>query len=268
VQLTRQKPSMSSHINVECITCKRQLTELTQSGQLRHMLACRMDRHNIAIELWLEAAGRVYDSRLADRMWLSERYKTISVVDLAKELECSSHIVSIALKRHEIKRRSRADVRKLAQPQIEATCLTRYGVDAVFKRPDIIAKVTQGFLRDSKGRWISKLNRKAYDVLRAHNISFEPEFILLTNSRLRVYDIRVGKVLIELNGDFWHANPSKYAPNDVIKFPRRPPCFASDLWSRDAQKVGDAIKQGYRVVTLWEQELKLDFERTILNALA
>lgn len=70
------------------------------------------------------------------------------------------------------------------------------------------------------------------------------------------YDIRINdsKMVIEVNGDFWHANPLLYEECDVLKHPGGE-ILASELWEKDIQKKNNAKKYGYDVVYLWETEI-------------
>lgn len=65
-------------------------------------------------------------------------------------------------------------------------------------------------------------------------------------------------LIIECNGDFWHANPTKYKATDTLKFPGKP-ITASELWDRDKKKIDEYHKRGYSVLTLWETDIKQMF---------
>ena len=60
------------------------------------------------------------------------------------------------------------------------------------------------------------------------------------------------KVIIEINGDYWHANPNKYLPTDEISYPGNVKHMVVDVWKRDGKKRSVVEKDGYRVVYLWE----------------
>jgi len=61
-----------------------------------------------------------------------------------------------------------------------------------------------------------------------------------------------GKILIEVNGDFWHANPTKYVATDVLLGD----LTAEKIWLKDKRKVDRATAEGYTVITLWENEIR------------
>ena len=73
----------------------------------------------------------------------------------------------------------------------------------------------------------------------------------------RRYDAHIigTDILIEINGDYWHANPAFYKPGDVLKHPggvKR----VDDIWERDREKSIVADLCGYRVIQIWECEIK------------
>jgi G:T-mismatch repair DNA endonuclease (very short patch repair protein) len=61
------------------------------------------------------------------------------------------------------------------------------------------------------------------------------------------------KLIVEVNGDYWHANPVKFSGDDVIGHKRM---TASQIWKRDAKKVEILRQMGYNVVTVWESDIK------------
>lgn len=146
------------------------------------------------------------------------------------------------------------------------TFLKRYGTKSQFGRSEVRAKVNQSFLIKKNGRYISKLNQRAYSVLKEKKISYEPEFMITSDGRTFSYDLKIGNTLIELNGDHWHANPKRFKANDVVMVPKQT-YLASEQWNRDAHKVDVAKRNGFDVITLWESDLNHDFEGTLISAL-
>lgn len=60
-------------------------------------------------------------------------------------------------------------------------------------------------------------------------------------------------ILIEVQGDMWHANPEKYKDTDLImgKLP------VKYIWDKDARKKKKAEEQGFFVVYIWENEIRI-----------
>jgi G:T-mismatch repair DNA endonuclease (very short patch repair protein) len=62
------------------------------------------------------------------------------------------------------------------------------------------------------------------------------------------YDFKIGNFLIEANGDFWHCNPLLYS---------QPICQTQKHnLINDARKLFFAQQQGYKVIYIWEYDLK------------
>lgn len=72
----------------------------------------------------------------------------------------------------------------------------------------------------------------------------------------RNFDFKIdkSKILIEVNGDFWHANPTLYTGNQELNFPGGK-VKAKSLWENDNNKRLTAEQNGYKVITIWESEL-------------
>lgn len=60
---------------------------------------------------------------------------------------------------------------------------------------------------------------------------------------------------IEFNGDYWHANPSIYEKDTVLKYPNNNIIKASDKWQNDKNRI-DAIKRelGCEILVIWEHD--------------
>lgn len=109
----------------------------------------------------------------------------------------------------------------------------------------------------ANGRY-SKLELSFGVYLDALNIANQHSFSI---GRFQYDYILTGtNILIEINGDFWHANPEKYKASDVLHFPNGHNPTAEDLWKKDKKKIALANKRGYAVITFWESFLKNDDE--------
>lgn len=106
----------------------------------------------------------------------------------------------------------------------------------------------------SKNGCISKLSVIFSDMLKSLNIKFETEFSISYNGSYKKYDFKIGNNLIELNGEFWHANPKKYHSDDILSFPGGK-VIAKDIWNKDKIKKNIAINNGYNILYFWENEI-------------
>lgn len=90
------------------------------------------------------------------------------------------------------------------------------------------------------------------------NIDFQHQFYLNENGKVKyAYDFRLvdTNILLEINGDYWHANPQKYKPEDLIHYPGNKLILAKDVWSKDSKKVEFAASQGYKIVIVWQKDI-------------
>ena len=66
------------------------------------------------------------------------------------------------------------------------------------------------------------------------------------------------KKIIEFFGDYWHANPIKFAANDMIKGK-----VVETIWKHDENKLKALTDAGYQVLIVWESEYNKDKQGTI-----
>jgi galactitol-specific phosphotransferase system IIB component len=67
--------------------------------------------------------------------------------------------------------------------------------------------------------------------------------------------------IIEIFGDFWHANPEKYEPEDIVSIPGTNGIAAITIWHNDAIRLAKINeKNQYEILVLWERDINKDFE--------
>jgi very-short-patch-repair endonuclease len=175
----------------------------------------------------------------------------------------------------------------------KATFLENYGVDNVFKTEKFKTEINKIMLEKygvkrtnnweilteeqkndrikklNSGSNVSNLEKRIGYTLDNLNIKFETQYLINRFS----YDYYINDInlLIEVNGDFWHANPIKYLPDDILPFPKSIEIKAKDLWLKDKRKNELAIKNGFNIVTIWEMDIKnlnsIELEIFLLNKL-
>lgn len=108
---------------------------------------------------------------------------------------------------------------------------------------------------NKKNRTISSLNIKFKNLLDSLQLSYDQEFcIWFDETTPRFYDFKVGNIIFELNGDFWHANPKKYSESDILHFPEKD-ITAKEIWEKDKFKKDLAEQNGYKIVYYWEHQI-------------
>lgn len=101
---------------------------------------------------------------------------------------------------------------------------------------------------------ISKLERNVQQYLIDFNSSLNYKFNKLVPGTSYVADIMINDFLIvEVNGDYWHANPNKYKKDERIKYPGGE-AIAEDQWNKDALRINTFTALGYTVFVVWEND--------------
>ena len=166
-------------------------------------------------------------------------------------------------------------------------CLDTYGVDNNFKSPVIKQKIKNywitnhgvehpseipGFLR--KTFRLTKPHRDVLRMLDDLNVVYETE----TNEYFKAYNPIMGrkfcpvvdiyiptkKLVIEINGCFWHANPKYYKPHDMFNTVYGK-LTAEQIWQRDKIKEEHIINLNYNFETIWDDEINKERVVEILN---
>lgn len=105
---------------------------------------------------------------------------------------------------------------------------------------------------------ISKLEKNVANLLIELSIPFETQFYIKTGKRKwKLYDFKIKNtnLIIEVNGDYWHANPKIYKNLDKIKY-FYGDRIAEDIWGKDEVKKNIAESHGYIVKYIWENDIK------------
>jgi G:T-mismatch repair DNA endonuclease (very short patch repair protein) len=112
----------------------------------------------------------------------------------------------------------------------------------------------------SFGSRTSSLEKKVSQILVQLNIPHEYQFtIKVSNKKRYVYDymLKETNIIIEANGDYWHANPLIYNDDDVFQNMHKQKFItAKEIWELNKIKIDLANKNGHSVVVVWEAELK------------
>lgn len=99
----------------------------------------------------------------------------------------------------------------------------------------------------------SKLEENIGSILKEMGVEITPQYFVNRVS----YDFRIDNTnyLIEVQGNFWHANPKIYSEHDIMKFPLNNRPKAKDIWLKDHKRKENAENYGYKVLYLWEDEI-------------
>lgn len=96
--------------------------------------------------------------------------------------------------------------------------------------------------------------QKLFNVWKSvdHSFLYVPHFFIKSTN----YDFLINDSLIlEVQGDYWHANPRIYVPTDEFQFSYGR-FTAKDVWCKDEKKKQLAIDRGYKICYIWESEMR------------
>lgn len=109
----------------------------------------------------------------------------------------------------------------------------------------------------------SQIESKITNCLDKMNITYTRRFMV----GRKFFDIKINNLLIDVNSDTWHANPSFYKEKDTLKFPFKR-VKVSSIWQRDRVKRELAESYGYKVFYVWESDIKELDDEQVINYLA
>lgn len=115
---------------------------------------------------------------------------------------------------------------------------------------------------------ISAPHRTLSEALVTSGVQHENEVVVYNEHLFSKYkapraDILIdGKLVVEVFGDYYHANPSKYKATDLIsRF--RGKVEAQQIWQEDANRIEKLKLAGYKVLVVWEQTIKQDIQKAL-----
>jgi len=72
-----------------------------------------------------------------------------------------------------------------------------------------------------------------------------------------LYDFLINdSIVLELHGDYWHANPETYLADQIIKYPGNLFMTAQEKWDKDMIKENIAIENGFKYICIWEKDIR------------
>lgn len=100
------------------------------------------------------------------------------------------------------------------------------------------------------GRFQSKLEIRICKIFEELNFSYTRQFHIKGYSHPYDFHLCDSKILIEVNGDYWHANPKIYDENHSVRG-----LTSKQIWERDKKHIERAVKDNYIVISIWEDEM-------------
>lgn len=103
----------------------------------------------------------------------------------------------------------------------------------------------------AKSNRFSKLHKNIINLLDLKNLGFKSECLVSKYFADELNEDR--KIIIEINGDYVHANPKFYKEDDVIKL-LNSRYTAKEKWDSDKNKKEVLESLGYKVLIIWESD--------------
>jgi very-short-patch-repair endonuclease len=156
---------------------------------------------------------------------------------------------------------------KAAWEKSKQGLIEKYGVDNPSKIPEVQAKIKksckarlekmsfeekQEMTRIARESFTnsSSLEQRVEKALLNYQVTFRKNVSMFKYNYDFVFDDL--KVIIEIQGDYWHANPKIYNENSVMIGGK----LAKELWAKDLKKKNIAEENGFKVFYFWEKDIR------------
>lgn len=103
---------------------------------------------------------------------------------------------------------------------------------------------------------ISKAEQEIAKFLTEYKCDFKQQFHITDVPYWYDFYLPNHNLIIEYQGDYWHANPNKYPSGTFIRILKQGPVLVDDIWARDKLKLEAAVQAGYKIAYIWETEYK------------
>ena len=115
---------------------------------------------------------------------------------------------------------------------------------------------------------ISKAEKEIAEWFKNNNIEFTPQFRIPGVSF--IYDFYLPKynLIIEYNGNYWHADPKIYKSGTLLKRPNCEEVLVDKIWERDKMKKEEVELKGYKLIYIWENDYKKEKEKMLNNLIS
>lgn len=138
--------------------------------------------------------------------------------------------------------------------------IEKYGVKFSGQNPESLAKTKA----KTKFAGCSRLELAVGEALEkcygTNRVKRDPNQKIKIKEKTYVYpDILLDeKIVVEVFGDYWHANPALYNENKVIAKGK-----ASEIWNVDKTRIDNLNALGYKVIIVWEKDWKENKEKVL-----
>jgi ABC-type uncharacterized transport system substrate-binding protein/very-short-patch-repair endonuclease len=115
---------------------------------------------------------------------------------------------------------------------------------------------------------ISKAEKEIAEWFKNNNIEFIPQFRIQGISFIYDFCLPKYNLIIEYNGNYWHADPKIYKSGTLLKRPKCKEVLVDEIWERDKVKKEEIEAKGYKLVYIWENNYKKEKEKLLNNLIS
>lgn len=264
--------------------------------RLNQMARKRSEKQQIADKYltkeFLTKALQKYSANYIAKQYFAPKFTTHAsdVIDRAKKFGIKTHSISDSQKLKTTQKRKKSllkqkygcenvsQIKEIKDKKIKKA-IEKYGCINVFQSEEIKNKSKQTLfkkygvytpahisgIKRNNGNF-SKLHKEISIFLKTNKIEHQNEIIFysingLEKRKHKRADIVIenSKIVIEVNGDLWHANPIRYKNGDIINL-WTGPTKAEDIWKKDKEKKELIESHGYKVIYCWEYDIRFNKE--------
>jgi len=248
--------SLHNHI-ARCKSYKTYIDDLLSKDLLeREYVLLRKSAYEMSIDLGIGVSPIL-------RKLIDYGIPTRSISESKKEPRCKERAAKTNLERHGAEHNfSRNHPSRIIW---QKRLFDNEGINNVFQRQSVIDKIAESIASNPESRKarygsrISGPHKKVYNYIRELGIdNVVMEYGMSIGTKKKYFDLYIPSynLIIEVNGNLWHANPEIYKPNDLIRyFQQNITVPAHEVWKNDYEKIKIALQANYNVLIVWEKDI-------------
>lgn len=185
-------------------------------------------------------------------------FKNYGVDNIFKTHEFTDYVTNICIDRYGVKRKTNSELISKKRKEFS---------DEKWKEIHEKTRLTYQ-KRFDNGESVAQFKSKLESLIKESftDLDINIKEQKYVNGRSYDFQITNTNLLIEINGDYWHANPKFYSPGEIINY-KGGDKLVDDIWEHDKIKHINALEYGYKVIYLWEWEINDYFSNNNLNNL-
>lgn len=102
----------------------------------------------------------------------------------------------------------------------------------------------------------SAAEREIARQLEARGVQFKTQFHIDGVPYLYDFYFPSMNLIIEYQGDYWHAHPAKYPSGAMLRIQNVGLVLVDNIWARDEAKRKAAVENGFTIAYVWERDYK------------